>query len=237
MIPGPRRQRGPMLPMLVITGLALLGLWALLTYLLASGMGEFRHAYARLRLPGGEEVWLEFKGSHLRTAPTATALDQASWVGAQVVGWERTQFPPLDLPLELKAAHGIWQGQQVRLTVIGGNHVEMAWHLVGEDRAGGRWECQATADLEASGSPQEAPVNELGTLAKPTLEVHAEATTGDGGPSVAAALSLVAGAEGALEVEHLTRNGRPVDVRVQVLDSSGNKVASKSGPLEDFGYT
>ena len=85
--------------------------------------------------------------------------------------------------------------------------------------------------MQAGDSLNKAPVIEWPSMGKTiTLDVRAKLDSG----ALGVGISVEAGR---MRLTDIRRSGKPVNVTVEVLDSSGKEVATKSGPMADFGFS
>jgi hypothetical protein len=232
MIRSRHRVRGGVPVLLIVTALCVVALWALIWLLILWLTGQVRSAYAQLGTPQ-QPVWVQFRGNQMRHAASAAELEGAEWESPRQRGWGYTAFAPIDVPSEGMDV-GI-EAEAARVALVAfGSWYDAEWEYETRDEEGVRWEYMVSTPLRPSRSPEEAVLGEPPGLEKPVLEVETEVGREGGQSTIAVAVSLETEDWG---LEEIRRNGRPVEVEVRVLDSTGKEVASETGSLEAFGYT
>lgn len=229
---GRHGTRGGALVLIIVTVLCLLALWALIWFLILLAAGQLRNTYAQLGT-AQQPVWVQFKGNRMRQAASAADLETGEWVRPREREWGYTEFAPIDVPSEGMDVGIAVDAVRVGLSVFGSD-CDAEWEYEKEDEAGVRWEYVVSTYLETAGSPEEAVLNEPPGLEKPVLEIDTEVGREEGQSTIGVALWLDTDDWG---IDGIRRDGRPVEARVRILDSTGKEVASETGSLEDFGYT
>jgi hypothetical protein len=229
---GRHGTRGAAAVLVIATVLCLLALWALVWFLILLASGQFRNTYAQLGT-AQQPVWVQFKGNQMRQAGGPADLEGAEWTSPRERGWGYTGFAPIDVSLDGLDVGMVVDAASVGLTVYGSEY-EAEWRYEKRDETGARWEYVVSTYLETARSPEEAGLNEPPRLEKPALEIDTEVGREEGQSTIGVALWLDTDDWG---IDEILRNGRPVEARVRILDSTGKEVASETGSLEDFGYT
>jgi len=208
----------------------------------AAAAGPITPAYVRIIVSEKTSVYLVFQGSEVRAAMSAEGLKVAAPIklGALESPQEITLPIPADqLPAGITAVKASFTLYPHREKVSGPGAltsiflVRMSICQIGicrTDEHKAEWEYVVQDFLQPAGSADEAWAIRLPSLDK--LAISVEGRSGSGTLGVGA--RLLAGTTELIEVR---KDGKPVEMQVAVLDASGKKVASKKGPLTDFGFS
>lgn len=231
----PARRRRPV-GLIVAIAAALLVQWAVM-YFVLSGIGGFAASgFLELSAADGRSLWMELRGSRVRMAANQSALSQAAW---QRMGksWEEDErIISTDFLIILRNNSGEMRGNAVSFSRDYGD-CEASWQLTGTAPDGKEWSCTFTLPCEPVHSPEEVTPIALPESLQPALKMEAsEQKTEAGGPGLSVALTLSPG-EDKGEINDFARAGNPAKALVRILDSEGKVVISKTGALDDFGYT
>jgi hypothetical protein len=229
---GRHGTRGGVPVLLIVTALCLVALWLLVWFLILWVTGQQRNAYVQLGTPQ-QPVWVQVRGNQMRQAASAADLESAEWVSPRDREWGCSAFAPIDVPSEGMDVGVAVDAARV-VVIVFASYCDAEWEYEKRDEEKVRWEYVVSTNLETARSPEEAVLNEPPRLEKPVLEVDAEVGREGGESTIGVSLRLDPGEWG---LEEIRRNGRPVEVQVRILDSTGKEVASETGSVEDYGYT
>ena len=196
----------------------------------------------------GSSVYFECKNNELRTATTAEGLNTAVPVGAvRTVGGNSAdsmvRFPEIALPIPanqfpagvtaVKATFCLYgvEGPDYRINGMPDTYLSGEIGICRTDDQQSEWQYVMQGAMHACDSADKLPDTKWAELGKViTFSVK--------GKSANAALGVGVSAEaGTVHLSDIRKDGIPVDVHVTVLDASGKKVASGTGPLSAYGFS
>jgi hypothetical protein len=211
--------------------------------------------YVRVSVSEKTSVYLEFQGREVRAAMSAEGLTAAT---PSKPRQEITLPIPADqLPAGITAIKAGLAAAQVASGPGRKTGVQVSGYLAPcrMDDQKAEWQCVVRVGVPAADSADKATAIRLPSLEKPAISVTAKPAKGSLGVGVrllagrsnaapsaavtsragnASVVSVFLNASGPIEVR---KDGKPVDVKVTVLDAAGKQVASKTGPLSNFGFS
>jgi hypothetical protein len=220
-------------------GVGLASLVALLAVggcLLAVGRQAFRDRYADRYLcveaSPDSIVWLHFRGQRVWAALTAAALEHAAWTEGGEIEVGNGSAPRVSVGFAGRVAAGRTD-EGVNVT-LNGEACRVEWRMTRRDEGGMEWEYVFERSVVAAGMPDDAPVVSAPDLNQLALWLDVRLARDDGKPAAQIATGLSCG--GFAQVSVANEAGSP-EVRVEVSDSEGNMVSSRTAPLTEWGYT
>jgi hypothetical protein len=195
-------------------------------------------AFARIAVSEKSVVYVQIQRGELRAAMSAQGLQTAAPVKMHWSSTSLIRFPEFTLPVPadqltagVTAIKAIlnwtrtWTTQATPCIMIDG--------LLMVSRTDGRkakWQYVSQVEVEAGASAEKAPSINLPAMDDAKVVLSAAPVQGRLGVGV----RLTAGGA---ELTEVRKDGQPVQVKVVVADASGAEVASKTGPLTDFGFS
>lgn len=209
----------------------------------AATAGPITPAYVRINVSEKTSVYLVFQGSEVRAAMSAEGLKVAAPIklGAMASPQEITLPIPADqLPAGITAVKASFtlyplleqvsgSGALTKIFLFRMSLCQMSICRTDEHKA--EWEYVVQGVFQPGDSADRAAAIRLPSLDKLAISVVGRSRNGALGVGVRL---LPAGTTEMIEVR---KDGKPVDMQVAVLDASGKEVASKTGPLTDFGFS
>lgn len=196
--------------------------------------------YLRIVVSPQVTVYVQFHENEMRLSTTLDGLGTAkpfratAATPADRAGSRFAQFPEIPLPVPADALPApatkltatfrhIVPAPDGATSVVGG--MKFLWN----DESGRKWAYLQRVNLQTGATADVAPAVRAANLKKMSLDVAAK-TRGD---VVGVAVRLIAGNQELCDVQ---RDGRSVSVKMQILDDQRKEVASKDGPLADYGF-
>jgi hypothetical protein len=200
-------------------------LWAVVWYRAAGGgygLGLIS-SYLRVEVSPRKSLWVEVRGSRLRTAETPQALAKATW---------ESREGQISLPVEPEESGGL-QAAGVGLERTDGQ-LDATWNIVEKDVRGESWECTAEGQLRAVRSAARAPTVRIPRLSKADLKIVPQPEDQEGKPVVRVALQLH---DAGFNISDVRVGGTEAQGEARVLDATGKVVGKKKARLADLGFT
>jgi hypothetical protein len=200
-------------------------LWAVVWYRAAGGgygLGLIS-SYLRVEVSPRKSLWVEVRGSRLRTAETPQALEKASW---------ESREGQTSLPVEPEQPAGLQTASVGFMRTDG--QLDARWRIVEKDAQGESWECTAEGQLRGTRSAARAPTVRIPRLSKADLKIVSQPEDQQGKPVVRVALQLY---DAGFNVSDVRVGGSEAQGEARVLDASGKVVGKKKARLADLGFT
>ena len=192
--------------------------------------GSRKPGYVRINVSEKSAVYLEFEGAGLRAATSAEGLKTAAPVPLPAVSnlaprsgeFITLPIPAAQLPEGISAVKGTF-------TRIG-NNISGELGICRTDAQKVVWQCDVEIWSKTGDQAEAAQLISLPDLGKLRLAV----TTVPSHGKVGIGVPLMSGNN---PLSGVLRDGKPVSVQVSLTDAAGKEVASRNGPLTDFGFS
>jgi hypothetical protein len=212
--------------------------FAALAWLGAGQAAAQAPAFARIAVSEKSVVYVRIQGGELRAAMSVEGLQTAAPVKMCASSTREIAFPEFTLPVPadqlpagvtpIKASlkwMRTWTTEATPSIMIDG-----LLTVCRTDDRKAEWQYVSQVDVEAGASAEKAPSITLPTMDSAKAVLSAAPFPGRLGVGV----RLTAGGA---ELTDVRKDGQPVQVKVVVADASGAEIASKTGPLTDFGFS
>jgi hypothetical protein len=212
--------------------------FAALAWLGAGRAAAQAPAFARIVVSEKSVVYIQIQAAELRAAMSVDGLRTAAPVRMCAGSIREIAFPEFTLPVpadQLPAGAApikanlkwtrIWTTAATPSIMIDG-----LLRVCRTDDRKAEWQYVSQVDVEAGASAEKAPSVTLPTVDNAKVALTAAPFQG----RLGVGLLLTAGGA---QLTDVRKDGQPVQAKVAVADASGAEIASKTGPLTDFGFS
>jgi hypothetical protein len=195
-------------------------------------------AYARIAVSEKSVVYVRIQGGELRAAMSVEGLQTAAPVKMSTGSTRMIDFPDFTLPVpadQLPAGVAPIKARLMWMRLWTGG-ATVAPHFYGHltvcrtDDQKAEWEYVSQVNVEAGASAEKAASIKLPALDQAKAVLQAMPSKG----TLAIGLEIT---DGDAMLSDIRKGGQPVQVKMVVTDASGAEIASKVGPLSDFGFS